>query len=328
MFEISELIETILSFLQPKEIISCRRLSTRFRDEIDASILLQELMFLRITRVPQQSWRMAKKINGHGKGITSVRPIFGIHSVPGNWEGFILPHRTRTVSTLNSTFPPSQLYETRDRDPDVYHSGSDHDGIMLSADDPLLKYARVQSCTPSLLGMYLTNPPRLEAWIYFKVLHLPSRFVRVQFSAWVQRPTGITIGDVLHFASSVKGVGIYRRPEPPELPEERNRYPQISCRPIRQGDVYLDDLTMFEFLDFLNAQDGEDRVELYGELRCESFDTIIPTDRMRAGVTPYVETGAEPKYSPGEDWLGVSSEEEADEGADEEAGEEDADAEN
>lgn len=79
---------------------------------------------------------------------------------------------------------------------------------------------------------------------------------------------------------------------------------------------------MLEFLDFLNVDDEEDRVELYGELRCEFLDTIIPTDRMRAGVAPYVETGGEPKYPPDENWKADDSEEEADDEADEEAGEE------
>jgi hypothetical protein len=35
-----ELYENILSFLRPKEIISCRRVSTTFRNDIDASSLL------------------------------------------------------------------------------------------------------------------------------------------------------------------------------------------------------------------------------------------------------------------------------------------------
>jgi hypothetical protein len=52
------------------------------------------------------------------------------------------------------------------------------------------------------------------------------------------------------------------------------------------------------------------------------LDTIIPTDRMRAGVAPYVETDGEPKYSPDEDWTADDSEEEADDEADDEGGEE------
>jgi hypothetical protein len=78
---------------------------------------------------------------------------------------------------------------------------------------------------------------------------------------------------------------------------------------------------MFEFLVLLNADEEEDRIELYGELSCEFLDTIIPTDRMRAGVAPYVETDGEPKYSPDEDCTADDSEEEADDEADEEGGE-------
>jgi hypothetical protein len=167
VFEVSELVENILSFLQPNEIGSCRRLSTRIKNTIDGSNLLKELMFLRITRVPKQSWQVANKINGHGKGITNTRPVFGIrpapYFLPGNFEYSILPDRTRKVATLKSTSPPSELFKTREQDPDAYHKGYDCDSITLAADDPLLKYAHVQGCTPSLLGMYLTNPPCLNA---------------------------------------------------------------------------------------------------------------------------------------------------------------------
>lgn len=211
VFEVIELVENIFSFLRPSEIVSCRRLSTTIKNTIDSSNLLKELMFLRITRVPQQSWRMAKKINGHGKGITNTRPVFGIrpatHSLPGNFRYSISPYRTRTVATLNSTFPPSELSRIRELDPDTYHRGYDCDSITLAAGDPLLKYAHVQGCTPSLLGMYLTNPPCLNTRFYFKALRLPSRFTRVEFTGRLQKATGITIGDLLNFASVVKGVG-------------------------------------------------------------------------------------------------------------------------
>jgi hypothetical protein len=329
VFTVNELVENILPFLQPNEIISCRRLSTTIKNTIDASCLLKERMFLQITCVPQQSWRVADKINGHGKGITNTRPVFGIrpapYFLPGNFEYSILPDRTRTVATLNPTFPPSELFRTREYDPDADHKGHDCDSSTLAADGPLLKYAHVQGCTPSLLGMYLINPPCLNAWFYFQVLRLPSRFTRVEFTGRLQKATGITIGDLLNFASVVRGVGIFVRTRPPELPEER--WAQPSCSFARRSERVVDgfdDVTMFEFLDLLNTDDQEDRVELYGELRCEFLDTIIPTDRMRAGVAPYVETGGEPKYSPDEDWTADDPEEEADDEADEEeeAGEE------
>jgi len=314
---VSELIENILSFLQPKEIISCRRLSTTIRNAIDGSSLLKERMFPQITREPQQSWRIERLFNGHGKGITSVRPIFGLrrspYFVPENFEISVNPSRIRTSALLNPAFSPSLLFESREREPDAYHYGGDCDSITLSADDPLLKYADVQDrCTPSLLGMYLTNPPCLAAWFYFKTLRLPARLTRVEFSAKFQRATGITVGEPLNFASVVKGVGAFHRPKR-EPPTERER--EALPYPGEEACDCFDDVTMVEFLELLNAEDEDDPVELHGELCYEFLDTIIPTDRIWAGVAPYVETGAEPRYLPDEDWS-KDSEEEVDEEAD------------
>ena len=47
-----------------------------------------------------------------------------------------------------------------------------------------------------------------------------------------------------------------------------------------------DNVILNEVLASLYGEDGEP-FELYGDLRCAFLDTIIPTDRMRAGVAPY-----------------------------------------
>lgn len=67
-------------------------------------------------------------------------------------------------------------------------------------------------------------------------------------------------------------------------------------------------ITIDEILKSLSAEDEENLVELYGEFRCEFMDTIISTEKMRAGLEPYVETGGPSKYSPDDHW-GTTSEE-------------------
>ena len=49
-----------------------------------------------------------------------------------------------------------------------------------------------------------------------------------------------------------------------------------------------DNVILNEVLQVFYGEDGEP-VDLYGQFRCDFLDTIIPTDRMRAGVAPYAE---------------------------------------
>ena len=318
MLGVVELVENILSFLQPKEIISCRRLSTTFRNAIDASSLLQELMFLRTTRVPQQAWRLARKINGHGKGLTGVRPVLRLqpppdYSSPDFSASPKMRNRIRKTAILNPTFRPSPLFESHERDPDAYHYGSDCDHIILSPNHPELKNFRIQDSKPNwtLLDMYLTNPPCLEALITFEAISLPRRYSRFEWICFLQVATGITIRDLLNARSAIRGVGYLCCPHP-------SGAVSYSYRP----DVTLNQ--MYKELDEYKA----DRFELYGNLRCDFLDTILPTDRMWAGVAPYVETDGEPKYSPETDYSWESSsDEEDDEDVDEDSESEEADSE-
>jgi hypothetical protein len=313
-----ELVEKILSFLQPKEIISCRRLSTTFRNAIDASSLLQELMFLRTTRVPQQAWRLARRINGHGKGLTSVRPVLRSQPPPDypspDFFAFPkMPNRIRKPAILNPTFRPSPLFESRERDPDAYRYSPDYDHIILSPNHPELKNFRIQDSKPNwtLLDMYLTNPPCQIARITFEATRLPRRYSLFTWSCILEVATGITIRDLLNARSVTRGVG-------------------YLCRPESSGEVpcgYRSNVTLNQMHKELN-EEKEDCFELHGNLRCEFLDTILPTDRMWAGVTPYVETDGEPRYSPETDYSWeLSSDEEDDEDADEDSDSEEADSE-
>jgi hypothetical protein len=112
----------------------------------------------------------------------------------------------------------------------------------------------------------------------------------------------------------VRGVAIVERAEA----EEREKWP--VGREQSPDDNY-EYVTMNEVLKYLNAEDEEHHVELDGELCCEFLDSIIPTDRMRAGAAPCSETGVQSKHSEDDDWES-SSDVEADEEADEETGEE------
>jgi hypothetical protein len=313
-----ELYENILSFLRPKEIISCRRVSTTFRNDIDASSLLQGLMFLRTTHVPQQAWRLARKINGHGQGLTGVRPVFRLHPPSAYWspEFFAsskVPNRIRKPAILNPTFHPSPLFGSRERNPNAYHNCVDCDHIILSPNHPELTNFQIQDFKPNwtLLDMFLTNPPCREAWITFEAISLPRRYSRFSWSGFLQVATGITIRDLLNARSVIRGVGILWRPEPSG---------QVAWGSPR--NVTLTEMHKYE--------NREDPFELYGDLRCDFLDTIIPTGRMWAGVVPYVETGGESKYSPEKDhsWKSSSNEssdEEDDEDADGESDSEGAD---
>jgi hypothetical protein len=300
-----ELVEKILSFLQPKEITSCRKLSTKFRNTIDASPLLQELMFLRTTHVPQQSWRLAKRVNGHGKGLTGIRPIVGLQPQP--WWYFVpfhvsrlTPRKIRTPAVLNPTFGPSPLFESRERDPDAYNSGTHCDHITLSPNYPGLKYSQKQDFKPNwtVLDMYLTNPPCLEAFIHFEALRLPSRYCNFTWVGLLIVPTGITVRDILNAPSSVIGHGCYFQSESPEELHD-----------------YIEDVNLDEIWESMFRDGDGDPFAPYGELRCDFLDTTIPTDRMWAGVASYAEADGEPKYSPEteEDWRSKSNESSDDE---------------
>jgi hypothetical protein len=297
VFETTELIENILSFLQPKEIISCKRLSRTIRNVVDGSSLLKDLMFLRTDRAPaapQQFWRMAVRTDGHGRGITSVRPMSGLlespYFTPTSFEAGVYPNRTRTPAIMNPTFRPSPLFESRQNDPDAYHGCTAIDHITFSPDHLGVERFQFQDLKAhwSLMDMYLTNPPCLEAWIYFKALRHPSRIAQLEFSGLLQVPAGITVEDIRTVASNLRGTAAFDRPG--EAPEERAKRRMLEQE--GQPDDF-ENVTMDEALKLLNAEDEKHPVELYGVLRCDLLDVIIPTDRMRAGVTPYVETGGE-----------------------------------
>ena len=59
-----------------------------------------------------------------------------------------------------------------------------------------------------------------------------------------------------------------------------------------------DKVILNEVLASLYGEDGEP-FELYGDLRCAFLDTIIPADRMRAGVAPYTGNAVAPDVEAG-----------------------------
>jgi hypothetical protein len=68
-----------------------------------------------------------------------------------------------------------------------------------------------------------------------------------------------------------------------------------------------DNVILNDVLESLHGEDGEP-VDLYGHLRCDSLDTIIPTDRMRAGVVPYAEDVVVPDEEADDQWLSSGDE--------------------
>lgn len=336
VFQTYELTEHILSFLPPRDIFVCQRISKTFKTVTDDSHALQELMFLRRTGAPRQTWQIANldtKIDGHGQGITSVDPAarvallkFPRVHVP-HVQHFVKPHLTLTPAIMNGLLLRSPAFNDRERNLDTL-SRNKCDYIMLMPEfcilcgPKCLKRKNILSDFKqdwSLLNTYLTNPPCRRAWITYTALRFPSKIYRIDLNGLLEVETGITMGHVLNAPYSVRGVVEFQRLVGTE--ENERELP---------AEVY-DNVILGEVLESLYGEDGEP-VDLYGHFRCDFLDTIIPTERMLAGVAPYVETDGEPKYSRGADYnwassSNESSDEEDEQDADEESDSEEADSE-
>jgi hypothetical protein len=259
----------------------------------DDSHALQELMFLRRTGATRQTWQIANldtEINGHGEGITSVDPAAGLAllklprvHVP-HVQHFVKPHLTPTPAIMNGLLLRSLVYNDRERNPNT-SSPNKCDYIMLMPEFCILcgpKCPKIKNILSdfkqdwSLLNTYLTKPPCRQAWITYTALRFPSRIHRIDFNGLLEVETGITMGHALNAPYSVRGDVEFQRlvgtgENERELPTEVH-----------------DNVILNEVLQALYGEDGEP-VDLYGRFRCDFLDTIIPTDRMRAGVAPYAE---------------------------------------
>ena len=259
-------------------------------------------MFLRVTRAPRQTWHLDNpdtKINGHGEGITSVDPAAGLAllrlppvPVP-QIRHYVTPHGTLTPAIMNTMLLRSLIFNDRERNPDTLNR-NESDYIMLIPDFNILRGHNGPKLKNmlrnfwrdwSLLDTYLTNPPCRQAWITYRAKSFPSRISQIHFTGLLEVETGITMGHVLNAPSFVRGVVEFQR-------MVMAHWEPGTSRCIDEGggrdlpvEVH-DKVILNEVLASLYGEDGEP-FELYGDLRCAFLDTIIPTDRMRAGVAPY-----------------------------------------
>lgn len=209
-----------------------------------------------------------------------------------HFEGGIFAARVRTPAVVNPAVPLCPVFERRENNPDADDRGWVCDYVTHSNKNHAFDEVGREfnpSTQASSMGMYLTNPPCRQACIHFKVHSecLPSNFLKAEFSALLEREDGITVGDLLTFASEVRGKAIVKELDPdPDYTEPHETYENV---------------TLNWLLKSLNPFNRGPSV-LCGKLRCDLLDTIIPTDRMRAGVAPYVETGGLSKYPEDEGW--------------------------
>lgn len=189
---------------------------------------------------------------------------------------------------MNPAIPTCPVFESREHNPDADDNGWGCDCITHSNTGQTSKKFREfnPNAKASSMGMYLTNPPCRQACIQFVTHDLPVGFDHVDFSTLLEMEAGITVGALLNFASELRGFAILTCIDP---------HPDYDYK-VDEAEEY-EDMTMNELLERLNHKGP-----IVGRLRCDFLDTIIPTDRMRAGVAPYVETGGPSKYSEGEGW--------------------------
>jgi hypothetical protein len=321
VFETYELTEHILSFLPPRDIFVCQRISKAFKDVIDDSHKLQELMFLRLTRTPRQTWQLESldsQINGHGEGITSVDPAAGavLLKLPrghvSQVQRFVKPHLTLTPAIMNPMLLRSLVFNDRERNPDTW-SPNECGYIMLMPGKYILcgslkikNILRDFKQHWSLLDTYLTDPPCRQAWIEYRALRVPSRISRIEFSGLLEVKTGITMGHVLNAPYTVRGAAQFTRLVLTEWqPWTSQCIHSVNGRELTME--FHSNVILNEVLESLHGEDGEP-VDLCGHLRCRFLDTIIPTDRMRAGVVPYAEDVVVSDEEAGGQWLSSGDE--------------------
>ena len=308
VYETYELTEHKLSFLPPRDMFVCQRVSKAFKAVIDDSHALQELMFLRVTGALRQLWQLDNldaTINGHGEGTTSIDPAAGLAllslpSVPAHCvEHYLASHRILTPAIMNPMILRSLIFNDRERNPDRWNR-NESDYIMLMPEFHILREPngpKLQNILCnfkqdwSLLDTYLTNPPCRQAWIEYRALRVPSRISRIEFSGLLEVETVITMGHVLNAPCFVRGVAEFQRLVPTQW------QPYVEGR-VPPAEVHSN-VTLNEVLESFYGEDGEP-VDLYGHLRCAFLDTIIPTDKMRVGVAPYAEDVMAPDVEAGD----------------------------
>lgn len=270
-------------------------------------------MFLRVTRTPRQTWHLDNtdtQINGHRESITSVNPSTGLALlglppvlVP-RYRGGVAPHRTLTPAIMNPMLLRSLTFNDRERKPDSW-SENHCDCIVLTPNHCILRGPNGPKPEDmlnnfqdywSLLDTYLTNPPCRQAWIAYMALRLPPRISRSRFSGLLEVETGITMRHVLNAPSVVRGVAEYQRLVRTDWQPWASHRSDANVREL-PAEVH-DNVILEEVLESLHAEDGE-LIDLHGNLCCAFLDTIIPTDRMRAGVVPYAENVATPDVEAG-----------------------------
>ena len=290
---------------------------------IDDSHKLQELMFLRPTQTPRQTWQLENldsQINGHGEGITSVDPAAGavLLKLPRGYvsqvQHSVKPHLTLTLAIMNPMLLRSLVFNNRERNPNTWRP-NECDYIMLRPGNYILcgsSSSKIKNILRdfkqhwSLLDTYLTDPPCRQAWIEYRALRVPSRISRIEFSGLLEVETGITKGHVLNAPYTVRGAAQFTRLVLAEWqPRTSQCIHSVNGRELPMK--FHSNVTLNEVLESLHGEDGEP-VDLYGDLRCSFLDTIIPTDRMRAGVVPYAEDVVVSDEEAGGQWLSSGDE--------------------
>jgi hypothetical protein len=138
VFDTTELLESILVCLPPKNLFGVLRVSRRFRAVITASIPIQEKMFLRVRNKPWTAW----KLEGELKDTHFVEEL-----IPTPWYQFKSPVE------LN---PFLELCHQDQSSAQRVHNGSECLKLALQKPVPL---STLDSKTPSILDTYASDPP-------------------------------------------------------------------------------------------------------------------------------------------------------------------------
>lgn len=305
VFETSELLEQILSFLPMKNIFGVRRVSKYWNDVVASSIQLQEKMFLRVRDEPREFWIAEVKDR---IGANNYRVVFDfVNNKQFKLRRIDRPEDSRqrlgTMVTMNPMLQPgcTELScATR-----MYIWGGRELANYIGWVDAF------QHGGSSLWNTYLTDPPCHKATVDYFVLYfgrapsagddaederwkpandtveavyppkghpVNSQPIRAELKIWrgmdLQSDVGLTMADVLKAAFKGRG--------------------GASCRFGNWVKWKHDDATMHDAIKAVKRRLGRESIlkstGMQLEMRLEETDSarvLVPTERERAYMYEY-----------------------------------------
>lgn len=261
VFNMSELLESILVCLPPKTLFGVQRVSKQFQAVIATSIPIQEKMFLRLRNKPQRSWLL--KIDLTELQVSGKCAFYFV-------ESNALPPLAHSITPVEMN-PLLELQGDSDRCAD--RLSATYECAQLDFDQPV-SLAVLKYQMPSILDTCMSDPTPRDIKISFRYRFSNGNISIFGFMTKEEAGNG-TIGDAINNALEGRGT-IYTRPSA-QLEEEAPQWERNSL-----GEV-VHPRSVLEHYEQMFSSDTGFRCGIR-TVEVHMFGTVVSTDTERAAV--------------------------------------------